>query len=214
MSDSMKKGILRLRHLQEVTEAKGEEMAEQKPRFSRLAREDSAPRVISAFNLFQTPEPLARRIAELLSRPLGRVLEPSAGLGRLFRAVRGVDPCCHVTLVDSSPECCGELYRMTEGDESSSLHQGDFLAMSPDSLGLFDSILMNPPFQRGDDARHIMHALKFLRPGGSLVSLCAGQSRSRKVLAERSDTWIDLPSGSFRSEGTGVEVSICIFLGK
>ncbi len=64
--DSRRTGILRLRHLQEVTEAKAEEMAEAAPRFARLAdKAASAPRVVVAFQLFQTPEPLAARLVEL-----------------------------------------------------------------------------------------------------------------------------------------------------
>ena len=62
--DSRRTGILRLRHLQEVTEAHGEEMAARRERFARLADPSSAPRAVSAFNLFQTPPELAERLAE------------------------------------------------------------------------------------------------------------------------------------------------------
>lgn len=83
---SQQLGRLRLRHLLEVTEAEGENMATERERFERLADPGSRPRVVSSFNLFQTPEPLAARMASLLTP--GRTLEPSAGLGRLYRAVR------------------------------------------------------------------------------------------------------------------------------
>ena len=77
MQTSRKTGLLRLRHLLEVTEAKAEEMDAERPRFERLANPDSAPRVISAAQLFQTPEPLAARLAMMFPR-FGRTLEPSA----------------------------------------------------------------------------------------------------------------------------------------
>ena len=55
MRESQLKGRLRLAMLQERTEARGEEMAIEAERFHRLAQEDQAPRVVSSFNLFQTP---------------------------------------------------------------------------------------------------------------------------------------------------------------
>jgi hypothetical protein len=202
-------GRLRLRHLLEVTEAKGEEMEEAAPRFHRLAREDAAPRVVSSFCLFQTPEPIAARVAGMF-QDFGRTLEPSAGLGRLYNALRARCASCPVVLVEQSAECCGELYLATEGDALASLTQGDFLEQTPERLGLFQSILMNPPFKMGIDVKHVKHALTFLAPGGRLVSICANGPKQRKHLEPLASEWIVLPSGSFRSEGTGVETAIVV----
>lgn len=204
--DSRLTGLLRLRHLGEVTEAKGEEMAEQRGRFERLADPGSAPRVVSSYNLFQTPPELAARLAGMFPA-FGRTLEPSAGLGRLYRAVRAVSD-CPITLVDISPDCCGELYRATEGDGAARLVRGDFLTMDADRLGgPFDSIIMNPPFKMGTDVRHIRHALTLLSPGGRLVSLCAAGPKQRAKLADARQ-WIDLAPGVFASEGTRVNAAI------
>jgi SAM-dependent methyltransferase len=210
--ESRRTGILRLRHLMEATEARGEELAAAAPRFERLADPASRPRVVSAFNLFQTPEPLAARLAGLFAA-FGRTLEPSAGLGRLYRAVRAVAPECPMTLVDNSPECCGELYRATEGDGNARLVAGDFLAMGPDRLGLFDAIIMNPPFKLGTDVKHVLHALTFLAPGGRLVSLVANGPRQREKLMPGATAWHDLPAGSFKESGTDVNAAIAIFEG-
>lgn len=210
LRDSQNKGRLRLRHLLEVTEARGEAMDEQSERFGRLARKESAPVVVSAFNLFQTPEPLAARLVEIVGRT-GRTLEPSAGLGRIYRAVRAVDPSSHVTLVEQSPDCCGVLYKDTEPDPDCRLVQGDFLAQTPERLGLFDVIAMNPPFKMWRDIKHINHARTFLAPGGRLVALCAAGPKQRAQLQPIADEWIDLPPGSFKSEGTNVEAAIVVF---
>lgn len=203
-------GRLRLRHLLESTEARGEEMAIDCHRFHRLAREDSAPRVVAAFNLFQTPAPLAAEIAGTLAdgRRLGRVLEPSAGLGRLYRAVRDIDQASPIVLVDSSPECCRELYAATEADPAAELHQADFLTLGVGRLGRFDSILMNPPFKMGTDCRHIIHAAELLAPGGRLVAICANGPRQRERLQPLATTWRELPANSFRSEGTSVAAAV------
>lgn len=201
-------GRLRLRHLHEITEARGEEMSAEAPRFHRLAREDSAPRAISSFNLFQTPAELADRVAALAKT--GRTLEPSAGLGRLYHAIRRRDPVSTIVLVEQSPDCCGELYRATEHDGNARLIQGDFLAQSTATLGQFDSVVMNPPFKMGADVRHILHALTLLTPGSRLVAIC-GTGPRRQPLFDRASQVIDLPPGSFRSEGTNAGASIVVF---
>lgn len=208
MSESRGRGLLRLRHLFEVTEAKSEEMAAAAPRFERLADPGSAPRVVSSHNLFQTPEWLAEKMAAAVQK-WGRVLEPSAGLGRLYRAARAASPGSHVTLVDSSPECCGELYRATEGDSNCRLVRGDFLAMDAGRLGLFDVVLMNPPFRMGEDVRHVRHAASLLAPGGRLVALVAGGRKRREALGAMCSRWEDL-AAAFKAEGTRVDVSMIV----
>lgn len=206
-------GRLRLRHLLEVTEAASEEMAAERGRFERLADPGSAPRIVSSFQLFQTPPELAARVVALLGPVAGRFLEPSAGLGRLYTALRAVHPAAPVTLVEVSPECSGELYRATEGDANATLIQGDFLLQAPERLGLFDGIVMNPPFKMGTDVKHVLHARKFLAPGGRLVSLVANGPKQRKALKPLAAEWIDLPAASFASEGTRVEAAIVVIEG-
>lgn len=212
-NESRRTGLLRLLHLRERTEARGEEMAEQAGRFAALADPANDPRVVSSFNLFQSPEPLAAMLAGLLvdGRTAGRTLEPSAGLGRLYRALRLFDPSCPVVLVDVSPECCGELYRATEGDGSARLVTGDFLGMGAARLGgTFDSVIMNPPFRMGTDVKHVRHALGLLNPGGRLVSVCAAGPKQCKGLADATK-WIDLPAGTFKGEGTSVAAAVVVY---
>lgn len=204
-------GRLRLRHLMETTEAVGEVMDTERPRFRQLARKDSSPRVVSSFNLFQTPAPLAAQIAGLLAdgRELGSTLEPSAGLGRLYRAIRDIDSDCPVTLVEQSPDCCRELYASTESAGNTRLIQADFLGCDETRIGTFDSVLMNPPFKNGTDIKHITHAMTLLNPGGRLVSICAAGPRQRRILAELG-RFIELPQGSFKSEGSNVSAAVLI----
>lgn len=210
MSDSRKKGLLRLRHLNEVTEAVSEEMDAQRGRFERLKDPGSAPRVVTSDNLFQTPEPLAARLARMF-QSFGRTLEPSAGLGRLYRAVRAVDATCPMTLVDISADCCRELYVATEGDDCTKLVQGDFLEMTVERLGgPFDSIIMNAPFRNGADIKHTLHAYEMLAKGGRLVAICAGGERRRKAFERMAVEWIDLPAKSFKEAYTNVDAAIVV----
>ena len=62
-------------------------------------------------------------------------------------------------------------HRLRTVDCIDDTRQADFLECNGD-LGTFDRIVMNPPFTNGDDIKHIMHALKMLKPGGRLVAIC------------------------------------------
>jgi SAM-dependent methyltransferase len=209
LNASRKTGLLRLSHLREQGEAVGAEMEQARTRFERLADPANAPRAVSSFNLFQTPEAVADRVAALADLS-GRVLEPSAGLGRLYRAVR-YRSACPVVLVDISPECCRELYEATLGDDAATLVQADFLACDSARLGgLFDRVIMNPPFKMGTDVRHIRHAQSMLRPGGRLVSICANGPKQRAALIDEAEHWEDLPTGSFKESGTNVNAAIVV----
>lgn len=188
----------------------GYDMQAMRERFCALEyrkENGTAPKAVSSFNLFQTPSPIAFRMASIVEGHCGgscRVLEPSAGLGRIYRALMDVLPSCRVSLVEQSPDCSAELYRICrDGDR---LFQRDFLEFSPEEAGLFDAVCMNPPFKMGADIRHIRHALEMLRPGGILVSLCYNGSRQNQILKPMADSWEVLPEGSFSKEGTSASV--------
>lgn len=77
-------------------------------------------------------------------------------------------------------------------------------------LGLFDVVLMNPPFNGGADIKHIQHALQFLKPGGKLVAICANGPRQREQLMPLATHWEDLPAGSFNEAGTNVNTALLV----
>ena len=203
--------LIDLRHQSEET---GATMAELRGRFEELAgrhENGTAPRAVAAFNLFQTPADVAARMAAIVTAGVpdaGRVLEPSAGLGRIYRALRAaLSDSCRVVMVEESADCCRELYRATEGREGDRLFQRDFLEVGAGDLGgEFDAACMNPPFKQGEDMRHIRHARGMLRQGGLLVSLCYDGARQNASLRPECDTWEQLPAGSFREAGTGAGV--------
>jgi len=202
----MKPGHYRLLHLRDETEAIGEEMAAERERFDKLRDPTNKPRAISAFNLFQTPPDIADRMADILTASTAAdavILEPSAGLGRLYTALRKAEHAGPVVLAEQSPDCCRELYALTENDNAATLKQGDFLGMS---FPVVDGVIMNPPFKMGRDIKHIKHAFEMLKPGGVLVSLCYNGVKQNKQLKHMADTWEVLPAGSFKKEGTRAEI--------
>ena len=196
-------GILRLKHQRDTLEAIGAEMVGERGRIHNI-RAVGPSRAVSAFNLFQTPEPLAERMAVMIPEGSRRVLEPSAGLGRLYRAVRRVCADAEIVLVEQSADCCAELYRQTEHDRRAKLVQGDFMEHSDRER--FDCVLMNPPFKQGRDIKHIERAAQMLRPGGLLIGLCLDGPRQNKKLRPLCDSWEPLGPDVFKDEGTRAPV--------
>lgn len=181
-------------------------MDEQRPRFERIAqRHDNgtAPRAVTAYQLFQTPAALVARMVQLAEiLPGMRTLEPSAGLGRLvygLTAVAGIGP---IVAVEIAPQLTRELY--IQGHPGVEILQRDFLAMDPGHFPLFDRVVMNPPFHMRADIRHINHALTFLRPGGVLVALALDTPQREEALRPIAEEWHHVEAGTFAQEGTRV----------
>lgn len=173
-------------------------------------------KVVAVPQLFATPPELAAEMVRLaVIQPWHRVLEPSAGTGAIIRAL---PPVADLLAVELNLDLANALER----DRTSKHHailQADFLDCQPGEapdgfeLGAFDRIVMNPPFRNGDDIRHIKHALRFLRPGGRMVALCAAGPRQREQLEPLCFACNELPAGSFREQGTDVQVALLVFDG-
>ena len=164
---------------------------------------------------FYTPPELALWVIEAACiTPSSRVLEPSAGKGALCTAAReaGTD---NIVAIENDPEGLRELQaQWTECDSRGDVLERDFLEMKVEWIGQFDAVVMNPPFSDGQEARHVLHAIKFVKPGGRLVSIMSsainfrndGPYRTlRNRLAGMDWEVDDLPSESFKTSGTRVE---------
>lgn len=182
------------------------------PRFAQLAQRHelgTAPRAVIGFNLFQTPRLVASQMADLIRGhivPGARVLEPSAGLGRLCEPLE--DMKARWMMVEEAGECCNALKKAFERAE---VQNRDFLTTSAEDLGgEFDAVIMNPPFKQGRDIKHILHALGMLKTGGRLVSLCYNGTKQNERLKPIACEWRELPANSFREEGTGASVALLV----
>jgi predicted RNA methylase len=206
--------LSRLHNLRMDNDAHRYAMEDQAGRFAAL-KTRQAPRAVSAYQLFQTPDDIARRMVEL-AHPAPRLtwLEPSAGLGRLLRPIFSTDP-QSVTACEVDTTLAGELFQAFDTVE---LAQRDFLTVRPPYEGggalivqglpgppFFDRVVMNPPFHMRSDIKHILHALEFLKRGGVLVGLCMATHHRAKALEPLADHWELLPADTFAKEGTRVE---------
>lgn len=154
------------------------------------------------FQAFYTPTEIANEMARMADLVCGQtVLEPSAGTAQLARAaVRYGVFWSHITAIEINQSLIPDL----EIDGFKQVVCADFLTCRPGN-NLFDRILMNPPFSMGDDIKHVRHALKFLKPGGKLLSIVGAGPKQRRTFPGH---WIDLPQGSFKECGTNIDTAI------
>ena len=74
----------------------------------------------------------------------------------------------------------------------------------------FDMVVMNPPFYGKHYAKHVRHALRFLKPGGTLTAILPATARyDHGLLDDLAPQWQDLPVGSFSESGTNVSTTVC-----
>lgn len=161
---------------------------------------------------FLTPDALADYVvSKLRLAPNMRVLEPSAGTGNLVRAVLRAEPKVHVECVELLDVHCAELQML-----GLPLIGRDFLDVKPEEHTMFDAIVMNPPFNGGAECHHVLHAARFVIPGGELVSIV---SRGVSFRPTRPYTdlarWLkahgqyeELLDGVFKESGTMIRTAL------
>ncbi len=158
------------------------------------------------FQFFPTVPDVAHRMAEAAWKayningkhpirtfdPGVRILEPSFGEGALVRAMASTAPTnpglnfLGFEIDERHQAAAGELILAFATE--SRFYVKDFLQTNPDPSQ--DIVIMNPPFSNGRDIEHILHALKWLRPGGVCVALStagswvSGTKRLKQIVQE------------------------------
>lgn len=164
---------------------------------------------------FYTPRALADKAAALLEIHEGMtILEPSAGRGALADAAKraGAE---RVVCVEVDPRNMPFLKDHTA-------YNADFLYWGDSPQRSYFRILMNPPFARQDDARHFLRAMSFLNDGGRIVAIMSSAVKwretplyeaARQAIYRSGGTIDDLPPGSFKESGTGVNAVLVTYNG-
>lgn len=190
------------------------------------------------YGFYPTPddpaETIIKRVALLQSadKPPLTILEPSAGTGNLARR------CFSKPIVpdgdyewqidqarehnakhrfDNQVDCIEIQPHLVEALRKEGIYRrvynADFLTLKPETTGLYDRVVMNPPFDRERDIDHVIHALDFLKPDGQLVAIMSAGTEfreTRKSIAFRAlmkkmnANFYELPARSFSSVGTNV----------
>jgi phospholipid N-methyltransferase len=165
---------------------------------------------------FPTPREQAGRLVHLVSpiRPGSLVLEPEAGTGALIDAVLREQSDIRVHYFEVNYTLC-DFLAAKYGDDRRIYQPGrDFTEIVAATYApRYDIIVMNPPFENGQDAQHIQLAYELLAPGGQLAAIAGSgvffrsdkRSTAFREFLEQTDAVVEaVPDGAFKSVGTGV----------
>lgn len=186
--------------LKDINLALAEYYGDVLPDCSEAKPEQQRPGTAVSKDLQYYPTP-----AKVVERVLGdvyisegeRVLEPSCGCGRFLDAVRKTKANAMGIEVDAG--------RAAEARaKGHKVMLANFLETVP--TGDFDHVIMNPPFYGKHYAKHVEHAVKFLKPGGKLTAILPVTARYDHGLLK--GEWRDLPVGSFSESGTNINTTV------
>ena len=168
--------------------------------FERPPKEDN-------FGFFPTPAELVGELVKKAGITAGaKAIEPNAGDGAIAVPVAEIVGYGNVTTLELQ-----EKNAVILRNKGFSPVVCDFLTY--DSQERFDFVVMNPPFAKQQDIDHVMHAWKFLKPGGRLVSVMPAsvlfrdnaKTRDFRAFVEANGgVFEENAEGAFRSSGTGV----------
>lgn len=187
-----------------------------------LNRKVSTTAVSKDLAFYATPTEVAKQMLRDCQKLKGlRVLEPSAGAGAIVKVALDNDAIVDAIEVDPGRVGKLEALRRTHyAGRNLTVRCANFLTSTP--IPIYDVVLMNPPFYGTHWMNHVMHAMKWLKPGGELVavlpiSMELGQTKEHIAFRE----WAgmkgdppyhrfcrDLPDGSFSESGTNVSTMI------
>lgn len=168
--------------------------------------------VVKRDGFFETPPAIVDRMITLAELTPGMsVLEPSAGMGAIALRLRQLR--YQPLVIELDEKRAGWLR-----ENGFTIIGFDFLAFD-DGIP-FMRILMNPPFEEGQDMDHVRHAYQMLnKKGGRLVAIMGEHAffaDDKKSVEFRK--WLDqvhgkaekLPEGSFKESGTGANTRIVV----
>ena len=126
-----------------------------------------------------------------------KVLEPSCGCGRFLDGLR-----------ERGAKAFGIEYDASRAMQAKAKGHpvlvANFLETTPTPD--YDRVVMNPPFYGKHYAKHVNHALRFLKPGGTLTAILPATARYDHGLLD--GRWSDLPVGSFSESGTNINTTV------
>jgi phospholipid N-methyltransferase len=190
---------------------------EQKP--EKILRWTKEASLMSIPGFFPTPPPVAEQLVTLACiEPGHRILEPSAGSGNLIDAVLQSSGNVQLSYCEMNCFLLDLLREKYDGKDFVHFAGRDFMELDPAHSGQqFDRIVMNPPFERGQDIDHIFHAYRMLAPKGILTAIVSAGVFHRKdkktlgfrKLLEQAQAFVQqLPGDAFKSSGTMTQCTI------
>ena len=152
-----------------------------------LKAKEEALRFTKIPGFFPTPPALAdEAVRKADIQPGMRVLEPEGGKGDLAQRAEAAGGKVDVAETQAS------LREILEA-KGFTLVGRDMLEIQPPAEGpVYDRIVMNPPFENGQDREHVRHAYDLLKSGGRLVAIMSPGPFQRSTKADQAfKTWAD-----------------------
>lgn len=168
----------------ETTESKDEKA--QRELAQNIKRAEEKFRFLKIKGFFPTPKIIIEIMIDRADIANGMaILEPSAGKGDIAESLTEKD---HKPKVIEIRPALQEILSL-KGFE---VVGDDFL----EHTDKYDRIIMNPPFEGGQDIEHVRHAYNLLKPGGKVISIMSEGIffNSRKRFQEFRD-WLDSVGG-------------------
>lgn len=171
---------------------------------ARLKAEIDGLRFKKIAGYFATPRTIVNQMIERARLKGGdHVLEPSAGSGAIADELVAMG--CQVNCFEVNSQLCAIL--KTKGHNVAQFDCTEHTGMT------YDAVLMNPPFENGQDVEHVRHCFELVKSGGVLVAIMgAGASFRNDGKYKGFRDWLDdlggemvaLPENSFKESGTTV----------
>lgn len=162
------------------------------------------------FQFFPTPRIVAETLCDLAELDENSiVLEPSCGKGNIADVILERKPA-----ILECVELNTEMKKYLD-EKPYTVHYGDFLEYESDTI--YNRIVMNPPFTKHQDIKHVMKAFELLADGGILVAVMSPSPffRTDKIsvdfrnfIDEHNADVIEIPEGSFKESGTTIRTCI------
>jgi len=182
-------------------------------RVLRLTREAMLMRIPG---FFPTPPAVAEKLIEFAQLGCSTcVFEPSAGTGSLIDPTLKRHPRAKISYCEINCFLLDVLRMKYEGMANIHFAGRDFEELDPQYFkDRFDGIILNPPFERGQDIDHVLRAHRLLAPKGILAAIvsegafCRGDKKAtsfREFIERMGATVVKLGADSFSSSGTAVQ---------
>lgn len=175
----------------------------------KIGKELKGVSLSTKFDFFPTPAELVKKVHSLVEiKSDDLILEPSAGAGDLIRGL------------DKKNIVCVELNSILATilkEKKYNVKNIAFEDFEPEQK--FDKILMNPPFSKRLDAKHILRAFEMLKNGGELVAIhsCGILYATDKIstefrnLCDKYKVYQEkIPDGMFADSAKGTKIETCI----
>lgn len=151
------------------------------------------------YDFYPTPEKIVKKAQEWLNHDgVSRILEPSCGLGNLVSGLENF-----VDAIELNPDCINEL-----NNKNIKVIHDDFDTF--ETTMKYNYIIMNPPFSKYRDAKHILKGYDMLNDGGILVAVASGGLMTRndkisKQVTSLIEDSLKFSDKEFKNVGTNID---------